>query len=158
MARALLASPTSVSTSVGRKSRGSISTSTLQVAFSKPFSSRPRPRQMIVLPTWALRSGSLVEAGLVPPAENADGVEQAQSAKSVGVRGVFRGHERHLHMRLCCEIVDLVRLRFPHDADDIGRVGYIAIVQLEGDALLVRVVDEMVNALGVERRDRKSVV
>jgi hypothetical protein len=50
------------------------------------------------------------------------------------------------------EIADRVRLRFLHDADDIGRVGYITIVQLERNALLVRGVDEMVDALGVERR------
>src|SRR5262245_23522403 len=50
------------------------------------------------------------------------------------------------------EIEDLVWLRFLHDTDNIGRVGYITIMQLEGNALLVRVVDEMVDALGVERR------
>jgi len=99
-----------------------------------------------------LRSRSLIEAGLVLPAENADGLKQAQGDKPVGVGGVFRGFKRDLHMRLGREIVDLVGLGFLHDADDIGCIGDIAIVQLEGNALLVRVVDEMVDALGVERR------
>ena len=43
-------------------------------------------------------------------------------------------------MGLRGKIVDLVRLRFLHDADDIGRVGHVAIVQMKGDALLVRIV------------------
>ena len=55
-------------------------------------------------------------------------------------------------MRLRREIVNLVRLRFLHDADDIGRVGHIAVMQVEGNALLVRIMNEMVDALGVERR------
>ena len=55
-------------------------------------------------------------------------------------------------MRLGREIVNLVRLRFLHDADDIGRVGHIAVMQVERDALFVRIMNEMVDALGVERR------
>src|SRR5260370_35347546 len=89
---------------------------------------------------------------MVPSAEKADWLEHAQGAKSVRICGIFWRLERDLHMRLRREIIDLVRLRFLHDADDIGRVGYITIVQLEGNALLVRIVDEMVDALGVERR------
>jgi hypothetical protein len=99
-----------------------------------------------------LRSRSLIEAGLVLPAENADGLKQAQGAKPVGVGGVFRGFKRDLHVRLGREIVDLVRLGFLHDADDIGCVGDIAIMKLKRNALLVRIMDEMVDALGVEGR------
>ena len=48
------------------------------------------------------------------------------------------------------EIVDLVWLGLLNNADDIGRVGDIPIMELKRNAFLVRVVDEMVNALGVE--------
>src|SRR5262245_56711904 len=47
-----------------------------------------------------LRGGSLIEAGLAFPAENANRLEQAKGPKSVGVGRVLRGLERHLHMRL----------------------------------------------------------
>ena len=50
------------------------------------------------------------------------------------------------------EIVDLIRLRFLHNADDIGRVGHIAVMQMEGNALLVRIMNQVVDALGIEGR------
>ena len=55
-------------------------------------------------------------------------------------------------MRLRREIVDLVGLRFLHDADDIGRIRDITVMQMEGDTLFVRVMNEVVDALGIERR------
>ena len=55
-------------------------------------------------------------------------------------------------MRLRCEVVDLVRLGFLYDADDVGRVGHIAVVQLEGHPLLMWIVNQVVNALSVEGR------
>ena len=48
------------------------------------------------------------------------------------------------------EIVDLVRLGLLHDADDIGRVGHVAIVQMEAKSLLMRIMDEVVDAGGIE--------
>jgi hypothetical protein len=50
------------------------------------------------------------------------------------------------------EIVDLVRLRFLHNADDVSRVGHIAVMQMEGNTLLVRIMNQIVNALGIEGR------
>ena len=62
-------------------------------------------------------------------AENADGLEQAQRAERVGIGGVFRRLERHLHVALRGEIVDLVGLRLLHDADQVGRIGHVAVMQ-----------------------------
>src|SRR5215475_9402462 len=98
------------------------------------------------------RSRGLIEAGLIFPAENADRLEQAQGAKSVGIGGVFWRLERYLHMRLRREIVDLIRLRFLHDADDVGCVGHIAVMQMEGNTLLVRIMNQVVDAFGIEGR------
>jgi hypothetical protein len=53
-------------------------------------------------------------------------------------------------MRLCRKVVDLIRLRFLHDADDIGRVGHVAVVHMEGHPLLVRIMNQVVDALGIE--------
>jgi hypothetical protein len=41
-------------------------------------------------------------------------------------------------------------LRFLHDADDVGRVGHITIMQIEGNTRLVRIMNEVVEALGIE--------
>ena len=55
-------------------------------------------------------------------------------------------------MRLRGKIVDLVGLRFLNDPYDIGRVRHIAVMHMEGNALLVRIMNQVVDALGVERR------
>src|SRR5262245_43586322 len=50
------------------------------------------------------------------------------------------------------EIVDLVRPRLLNDADDLGCVGDVAVMQMERDPLLVGIINEMVDAFRVERR------
>ncbi len=54
-------------------------------------------------------------------------------------------------MALGAEIVDFVRLRFLHQADQIGGVGQVAIVQEETGAALMRIDIDVIDALGVER-------
>ena len=49
------------------------------------------------------------------------------------------------------EVVDLVGLHLLHDADQVGGVGQVAVVQEQLRAGLVRVLVEMVDAVGVER-------
>ena len=49
----------------------------------------------------------------------------------VGIGGVFGCFETHLHVALSRQIVDLIRLSFLHDADDVGRIGHVAIMQEE---------------------------
>ena len=78
--------------------------------------------------------------------EDADRLEQAQRAERVGVGGVFRRLEADLHMALGGEIVDLVGLRLLHDADQVGRVGQVAVVQEEAGVGVVRVLVEVIDA------------
>ena len=108
------------------------------------------PLRYLLRLTEQLGGRGLIEAGLFFQAEDTDRLEQAQRPQPVGVGRVFRRFERNLYVRLRREIVNLVRLGFLHDADDVGCIGDIAVVQMEGNALLVRVVNEMVDALGVE--------
>jgi hypothetical protein len=49
------------------------------------------------------------------------------------------------------ESVDLVRLHGLHDADQVGRVGQVAVVQDESAALLVRILVQVIDAIRVER-------
>ena len=60
--------------------------------------------------------------------------------------------KRDLHVRLGGEIVDLVRLRLLHNADEIGRIGGIAVMHEERDARLVRIMVQVIDAPGIERR------
>ena len=76
-----------------------------------------------------------------------------RSVPSASALAVYSGvSKRHLHMALRGEIVDLVGLHLLHDADQVGGVGQVAVVQDEADVPLVRILIEMVDALGVERR------
>ena len=84
--------------------------------------------------------------------EEADRFQQAQGAQAVGVGGIFGGLEADLHMALGGEIVDLVGLGLLDDADQVGRVGHVAVMQDEARIGLVRVLIEMLDAAGVERR------
>ena len=85
-------------------------------------------------------------------AEDAHRLEQAQRAERVGVRGVLGGLEADLDVALRREIVDLVGLRLLDQADQVGGVGQVAVVQEETRVVLVRIDVEVIDAAGVERR------
>src|SRR6516164_10360678 len=51
--------------------------------------------------------GGLIEPGALCQSENANGLEQAQWPKRIGIGGVFRGLKTHLHVALGGEVVDL---------------------------------------------------
>ena len=55
-------------------------------------------------------------------------------------------------MALRGEIVDLVRLGLLDDADQVGRIGHVAIMEDEALVRLVRILVEMLDPAGVERR------
>ena len=73
-------------------------------------------------------------------------------AERVGVRRVLRRLEAHLHVALGGQVVDLVRLCFLHDADQVGGIGEVAIVHEKACALVMRVDVKMVDAGRIEGR------
>ncbi len=97
-----------------------------------------------------LRSRGLIEAALLVQAQDANGFEQPQGADGVGVGGVLGGFEADRDVRLGGQIIDLVRLNFLDDADQIGAVGQVAIVQDKPLVGLVRVLIQMFDAAGIE--------
>ncbi len=78
-----------------------------------------------------LRGRGLIEAHALLHAQDADRLQQPQRAERVGIGGVFRRLEAHLHVALRGEIVDFGRLRLLHQADEIGGIGHVAVVQEE---------------------------
>ena len=54
-------------------------------------------------------------------------------------------------MALGREVVDFRRLRFLNNANKVRRVGHVAVVQREGHVLLVLVLIQMIDAIGIER-------
>jgi hypothetical protein len=48
------------------------------------------------------------------------------------------------------QVVDLVGLHLLHDAQQVGAVGQVAVVQLEAGAVDMRILVQVVDAVGVE--------
>ena len=94
----------------------------------------------------------LIEAHALLQAEDADRLQQPERAERVGVGRIFRRLETDLDVALRREIVDLVGLRLLHQADQVGRIGHVAVVQEEARLRLMRIDIEVVDAAGVERR------
>jgi hypothetical protein len=78
--------------------------------------------------------------------------EQAQRAERVGVRGVLGDLEADLDVALRRQIVDLVGPGLLDQADQVGGVGQIAVMQKEPRLVLVRIDIQVIDPPGVERR------
>jgi hypothetical protein len=99
-----------------------------------------------------LAGAGLVEARLLLQAQRADGLQQPQRADAVGVGGVLGLLEAHRHVAHRAQVVDLVGLHLLHDAHQVGAVRQVTVVQLEAPVVDVRVLVEVVDAVGVEQR------
>jgi hypothetical protein len=95
-----------------------------------------------------LRARSLVEAGL--DASVADRFEQPDRSHARDVIRVLGNVERHAHVRLGSEVIDLVGLDLVNEAYEARRVGQVRVMQKQAHLLLVGVAIEVVDALGVE--------
>ena len=98
-----------------------------------------------------LGGAGLVEAGFFLQPANANGFQQAQRANAVGVGGVLGLFEAHRHMALGGQVVDFIGLHLLDDANQAGGVRQVPIVQDELAAGFVRVLVEVVDAVGVEQ-------
>ena len=94
----------------------------------------------------------MVEAGLLLQAQDADGFQDAQCAHAVGVRRVLGAFEADGHMAHRAQVVDLVRLHLLNDADQVAAVGQVAVMQREVLLVDMRVLIQVVNTVGIERR------
>src|SRR5581483_1817477 len=94
----------------------------------------------------------LIETHAFTEAENTHALQQPQRTQRVGIGGVFWRLEADLDVTLRREIVDLRRLHFLDDTNEIGGVGQIAVVHEEARAWQMRVDIQMIDTLGIERR------
>ena len=61
-------------------------------------------------------SGGLIDTAFFFESQDADGFQQPQRPDSIRLSRVFRNIERYLDVRLCCQVVDFVRLYGLYDA------------------------------------------
>ena len=103
-------------------------------------------------PAEHLARGRLVEPHPPGQPQQPDRFQQPERPQAVGVARVLGGLERHLHVALRRQVVDLVGLHLLHQPRQVGRVGHVAVVQVEARGLQARVVVQVVHPLGVQRR------
>ena len=97
------------------------------------------------------RGRGLVEPGLLLQPEKADRLQQAQRADAIDIGGVFRRLEADRDMGLRAQVVDLVGLHLLQDAGQVRAVGQITVVQIEVAVIGMRILIDVVDALGVEQ-------
>ena len=95
---------------------------------------------------------SLEDPGDLREPEDPDGLEHSQDADGIHVGGVLGAFEGDGDVALRCQVVDLVQLSLPHDADDVRTVAQVSVVEEEPDFRGVRVGVEAVDPLRVEER------
>lgn len=77
----------------------------------------------------------------------------SRSVPSASAFAVYSGvFETHLNVALRGKIVDLIRLRLLHQPDDVGGIRHVALMQREPRVLDVRVLVNVFDPGGVERR------
>ena len=76
-------------------------------------------------------AGCLVDLCLFFQSEQSNCLEYAQGAYPICVGGVFRRFKTNFYMTLCREIVYFIGLYFLDNSYQVGRVGKIAVMQLE---------------------------
>jgi len=78
------------------------------------------------------------------------GFEEAKGSQSVGIGCVFSSFIVHSHVTLSTLSIDLCGLHLLDDADQVGTIREIAIVQVQMWIAFMRVLIEVVEAVGVE--------
>jgi hypothetical protein len=53
-------------------------------------------------------------------------------------------------MALCGQVIDLVRLHLLNDPNQVRRIRQISVVQLETNVFLVRILVQVIDAIGIE--------
>ncbi len=96
------------------------------------------------------RARRLVEAGVNPT--GADRLQQAHRAQARDIPGVLGHVKADAHVALGAEVVDLGGLDLAEQVYQAAALGEIAVVQVQPALVVVRVLVDVVQAPGVERR------
>ena len=94
---------------------------------------------------WPDKSGSCLSTPKLNRPESA-------STKGIAVSGVLRTLKAHRHVALGAKVVNLVRLHLLDDPDQIGAIGEVAVMESEPSVTFMRILVEVIDAAGVERR------
>ena len=106
------------------------------------------------LPDWLVRRFADLDRDGDETARRGAATAAAQCldlrAEGVDVGGVLRRVEADLHVALGGEVVDLVGPYFLHNPDQIRRIRHVPVMQEEAHFLMMRILVEMIDPVGVE--------
>ena len=97
-----------------------------------------------------LTGARLVDPGFFSESEDPHRLEDPQRAQRIAVGGVLRALETHRHMALGTEVVNLIRLHLLDDADQVGAVGEVAVMEHQARITFMRILVEVIDPTGVE--------
>ena len=81
--------------------------------------------------TIQFRSRCLIHLAAFSQTTNTDSLQNTQNTQSVHITGIFRCIKRNLHMALCSQIVDFIRLNLANNTKQTRRIRQIAVMQLD---------------------------
>ena len=92
--------------------------------------------------------GGLVESGLDTGFFN--GIEESECSDCSGIGGIFWDIKADTDMGLSGEVIDFMGLDFFDESGEAGSIGQIGIVQKKVSVLDLRVLVDMIDALGIK--------
>ena len=97
------------------------------------------------------RGRGLVNLGLFCQSEQTHGFQDAECTDAICIGSIFRRIKTHFYMAHCRQVIDLIRLCFLDDPDEVGRICQISIMKGKFYAFLVTVLVQMVDACCIEK-------
>ncbi len=92
----------------------------------------------------------MIDAGFFSKPKHPHRFKDSHGANGITVGGVLGGLKTDGHMTLGSKVVDLIRLHLLDDPNQVGAVSEVALVEHEARVVLVRILVEMIDPIGVE--------
>ena len=69
---------------------------------------------------------------------------------TISICGIFRSFKTYFHMAHCSQIINFIRLNFLNNADQVGRISKIAIMQFKMYVFFMRILVQMIDPVCIE--------
>ena len=94
----------------------------------------------------------MIEFDLLFESTCSNGIQDPQNSDPINIRRMFRHIKANLDMTHGSQVVDFGGSYICNNGDEIGRITKISIMQIEGNALLMSILVQVMNARRVEGR------
>ena len=102
--------------------------------------------------TVQFRGRRLIDTGFIAQTQQTYGFQNTQGAYTVGIGCVLGRIETHFYVTHGCQVINFIGLHLLNDTGDVHRVGKVAIVQYQIAVLHMRILIQVIDAVGIEQR------